>query len=624
MLPSPSLQAAHGQPVVESRHALEALLRLRQVSMHFQPIVSSNGREVFAYEALARGNAAGPLASPLTMFSAAREQGRLVELDSLCRERALEQWSTLGLTERLFINVSPDVLLDGTHSPGLTRRLLRRFGLRPHQVVIELTEQTPGLDSTLMREAVSHYQSMGFAIALDDLGEGYASLKLWSSVQPDFVKIDRHFISGIHADPLKRRFVRSIIDIAHGSGSQVIAEGIEHEAEMECVRQLGADYLQGWLFAPAEADPLGQRAALDRHLRHLSRMLQQRSPPGRSIGSLARAVTPVQQDVTVNEVAQRLHAEQEVMSLAVVDEQQRPVGLIIRHRLLGLLSQRFGPELHARRLIHEVMQSSPLRVEADETLEGVSAKVTGREGSDRDEDFIITRGGRYQGLGRTLDLLRIITELQVASAEEANPLTRLPGNGPIERQLLECVAGEGGGMGEGLGEDLRENSNARSAEWAAIYLDLDHFKPFNDRFGHAQGDRMLLALATVLRDALQEGDFLGHVGGDDFVMTLCMSEPRRALRLTALEQRLAGLQSAFQHAVASLYPADVLAAGGFQGHDRFDTTRFFPLTRLSLVALHGLAGCETTRIAARWSELKSEAKARDSGRVIEACASPVR
>ncbi len=613
MLPSPSLQASHGQPVVESRHALEALLRLRQVSMHFQPIVSSNGREVFAYEALARGSAAGPLASPLTMFSAAREHGRLVELDSLCRERALEQWSTLGLTERLFINVSPDVLLDGAHSPGLTRRLLRRFGLRPHQVVIELTEQTPGLDSALMREAVSHYQSMGFAIALDDLGEGYASLKLWSSVQPDFVKIDRHFISGIHADPLKRRFVRSIIDIAHGSGSQVIAEGIEHEAEMECVRQLGADYLQGWLFAPAEADPLGQRAVLDRHLRQLSRRLQQRPPPGRSIGSLARAVTPVQQDVTVNEVAQRLHAEQEVMSLAVVDEQQRPVGLIIRHRLLGLLSQRFGPELHARRMIHEVMQSSPLRVETDETLERVSAKVTGREGSDRDEDFIITRGGRYQGLGRTLDLLRIITELQVASAQEANPLTRLPGNGPIERQLLECVAGAG----------LGENSNARSAEWAAIYLDLDNFKPFNDRFGHAQGDRMLLALATVLRDALQEGDFLGHVGGDDFVMTLCMTESHRALRLTALEQRLAGLQSAFQHAVASLYPADVLAAGGFQGHDRFGTTRFFPLTRLSLVALHGLAGCEMPRIAARWSELKSEAKARDSGRVIEACASPV-
>ena len=253
--------------------------------------------------------------------------------------------------------------------------------------------------------------------------------------------------------------------------------------------------------------------------------------------------------------------------------------------------------------------------------------MTGREGSDRDEDFIITRGGRYQGLGRTLDLLRIITELQVASAEEANPLTRLPGNGPIERQLLDCVAGAGLGLGEGLGEGLREglreNSSARSAEWAAIYLDLDNFKPFNDRFGHAQGDRMLLALATVLRDALQEGDFLGHVGGDDFVMTLCMTEYHRALRLTALEQRLAGLQSAFQHAVASLYPADVLAAGGFQGHDRFGTTRFFPLTRLSLVALHGLAGCETTRIAARWSELKSEAKARDSGRVIEACASPV-
>lgn len=412
MLPSPHPALAEAS-TPESGQALEALLRLRQLRMHFQPIVAADGREVFAYEALARAAAGCSLRSPMAMFEAARQHRRLAELDGLCRELALEQWAEQGLSERLFLNVSPEVLLDSAHSRGLTRHLLHRHGLHPHQVVIELTEQTPGLDPALMREAVCHYQSMGFAIALDDLGEGYASLKLWSAVQPDFVKIDRHFISGIHQDSLKRRFVRSIIDIAHGSGSQVIAEGIEQEGEMECVSQLGAEYLQGWLFASAEVDPAGQRAGLEQRLRRLSRC-RHAAPLALGAGSLLRQVAPVLQDTCLEEVAERLHAEPELMALAVVDAQQRPVGMIIRHRLLGLLNQRFGPELHGRRAIHEVMQTHSLRVEEDEPLERLSAKLLGRRDIHRDEDFIIMRGGCYRGLGRPLDLLRILAERQLA------------------------------------------------------------------------------------------------------------------------------------------------------------------------------------------------------------------
>ena len=93
------------------------------------------------------------------------------------------------------------------------------------RVIIELTESHPVYDYHQLKEAVTHCRRLGFQIAIDDLGEGFSSLRLWSEVRPDFVKIDMHFIQEIQLDPMKRQFVRSIQEIAQQSGCKVIAEG---------------------------------------------------------------------------------------------------------------------------------------------------------------------------------------------------------------------------------------------------------------------------------------------------------------------------------------------------------------------------------------------------------------
>ena len=84
-------------------------------------------------------------------------------------------------------------MLEPKHQPGRTLQLLQTLGIPPSQVVIELTEQSPTDDFTLLDTALHHYRAMGFSIALDDLGAGYSSLRLWSELRPDYVKIDRHF-----------------------------------------------------------------------------------------------------------------------------------------------------------------------------------------------------------------------------------------------------------------------------------------------------------------------------------------------------------------------------------------------------------------------------------------------
>ena len=206
--------------------SLSAIVREGRIDVHFQPIVAIRSGRVFAYEALSRGPRDTVYAHPLTMFEAARKQSLLAPLEAVCRHRAITAWADQELDELLFINVSPEVLLDPKHRSGETLRLLTRLGIPPHRLVIELTEQSPGIDPDLMAEAVRHYQSMGFTIALDDLGEGYASLRHWSQIRPGFVKLNRHFVSELDRDRVKRRFVRAFLDVAHGMGSRVIAEGV--------------------------------------------------------------------------------------------------------------------------------------------------------------------------------------------------------------------------------------------------------------------------------------------------------------------------------------------------------------------------------------------------------------
>lgn len=117
------------------------------------------------------------------------------------------------------------------------------------------------------------------------------------------------------------------------------------------------------------------------------------------------------------------------------------------------------------------MHRHPLIIEADSSLEEISHLITGRNREHREDDFIITRKGQYAGVGRVVDLLRQMTELKVRHARQANPLTKLPGNGPIHETL-----------------DLWLRSDPLPV---VCYLDLDNFKAFNDTYGFALGDELL-------------------------------------------------------------------------------------------------------------------------------------
>ncbi len=443
--------------VTEQLSALGQILAHGGLHSLFQPIVSLSERRILGYEALTRGPSNSPLHSPITLFAAARQTGLLNELEMACRKSACRRFSELKLDGLLFLNVSPDSLLDARHQPGRTLQLLQTYGIPPSRVVIELTEQSPTDDFNLLDTALHHYRDMGFSIALDDLGAGYSSLRLWSELRPDYVKIDRHFIDGIHQDAVKREFVGSILQMAKASRAQVIAEGIELEEELAVLCEMGVDLLQGYLLCRPQDQPPTDASAL---LPEPGSSPTSLSEEGSDLTALLNEHPSVSINTPTADVLEAFRAQANLNSLAVLDEDRRPVGIVHRHSLSEVLLKPFATELFARKPISRLMSNDFLAVEISQSLQKVSRLLTSRARQRIEEDFVITVDGHYLGLGRVIDVLKLITELKIQQARYANPLTLLPGNVPIQQCLTRLLQ--------------------QSREAVVCYVDIDSFKPFND------------------------------------------------------------------------------------------------------------------------------------------------
>ena len=563
--------------VTEQLSALGQILAHGDLHCLFQPILSLSERRLVGYEALTRGPSNSPLHSPLTLFSTARHAGRLSELDVLCRRKACQRFHDLKLDGKLFLNVSPESLLEASHQPGRTLQTLQALGISPSDVVIELTEQAPIEDFGLLDTALHHYRAMGFCIALDDLGAGYSSLRLWSELRPDYVKIDRHFIDGIHQDGVKREFVGSILKMAHASRAQVIAEGIELPEELAVLSEMGVDLVQGYLIGrPQENPPREARNILP----ELDRTDSLANEEQADLRALLLEQPAVASDTPISVVLEAFHCQANLNSLAVLDEHNQPVGIVHRHALSDALLKPFATDLFARKPISRLMSEDFLAVEQGQSLQQVSRLLTSRARQRIEEDFIITQGGHYLGLGRVIDVLKLITELKIRQARYANPLTLLPGNVPIQ----QC-----------LGRLLQQNREA-----AICYVDIDSFKPFNDLYGYARGDEVLLCLAQCLNDRVDPGtDFVGHIGGDDFMLVFA-SEDWRA--------RLNHLLEDFQGQCRRFYSQEHLQAGCFVSHNRQGARQEFPLLSLSVGVVHLKPSACTNMDAAQLASAASEAK----------------
>ncbi|MDP1536484.1 MAG: EAL domain-containing protein [Burkholderiales bacterium] len=248
---------ARGNARFRELEELTRILETRSVYPVFQPILAFGTGEILAYEGLIRGPETSSMHTPTKLFDAATRAGYLTELNMLCARKVVRQFAKLGLKRQLFLNVTPQTVLEVKDDVQRITRFIRDCGLDIAQVTIELTENQHIVDRSIFRAALMLFRGAGFRVALDDLGEGFSSLRLWSDLQPDFVKIDMHFVQGVSEDSVKYHFLKSMQHIAEGCGSSLVAEGVETAADFCILRDLGINNAQGFLIGRAAKQPSG-------------------------------------------------------------------------------------------------------------------------------------------------------------------------------------------------------------------------------------------------------------------------------------------------------------------------------------------------------------------------------
>ena len=230
------------------RQRIFELVLSRQISSVYEPIVEVETRTVFGYEALARGPEGSELHSPYALFATATEQDLLFQLDCLCRQSGLRGARDLPGGAKLFLNVRPTTIHDPAFRAESISKTLEACGLRPSDMVFEISEQESIGNFDIFREVRDYYRRLGFQIALDDVGAGYASLEAVMEIRPEFIKVDRALCAKIDEDPGRQHLLRALQSLAERIGARIIGEGLDTLEELETLGRIGIHFGQGWLF----------------------------------------------------------------------------------------------------------------------------------------------------------------------------------------------------------------------------------------------------------------------------------------------------------------------------------------------------------------------------------------
>jgi EAL domain-containing protein (putative c-di-GMP-specific phosphodiesterase class I) len=217
----------------------------------YQPIVALVDRSVVAHEALLRGLVDGREVGGGDLFFVAEAAGWLHRLDRIGRESAVTGAAPWLGEHDLYVNVNPASIYRPQVCLASTERAVHDAGIDADRLVVEVVESHLVADRGHLHSVLEHFRSLGWRVALDDVGAGWSSLSLLAAVRPDVVKLDKRLVHELPDDGA-RTVLKAVIDLAHQLGAVVVAEGIETDRLAEEVTGLGADLGQGWLFGRPE------------------------------------------------------------------------------------------------------------------------------------------------------------------------------------------------------------------------------------------------------------------------------------------------------------------------------------------------------------------------------------
>lgn len=536
-----------------------SVLNNKQIMTVFQPIISLRNGSIYGYEALSRGPENTSMQSPNILFECAEKYGKLWELELLCRVTAIETVYNLNTKIRLFLNVNPQVIHDEKFKQGFTKEYLNYYNMDPENIIFEITERGSVNNIPDFIKTVDNYKKQFYKIAIDDAGAGYSGLNMISDIHPHFLKLDMNLIRDVDKDTTKQALIKSLTEFASLTNTQLIAEGIETNGELSKLIDIGVHFGQGFYMQKPNANILPLKddiifAIKDANSKK-NHLLDRRSSD-LFICNISTAQKSLNPKILISQVYELMENDHSLSGLCITDNDYL-VGIITRSDLYRYLSGQYGYNLYAKKTIEKIMSTEFLQVDYHESIETVSKKAMGRNIKHLYDFIAVAQDGRYYGVVTVKDLLEKTLQVEVNNAKHINPLSELPGNVLIEKKLEDCLN--------------------ITAECKVLYFDMNNFKAYNDVYGFENGDRFIKSFAQILKNNIsEEQDFIGHIGGDDFVAIFYGDN------IKELCEKIIG---DFDRTIFEFYSKNDFDKGYITTKNRHGTEEDFPLLSISVVVV---------------------------------------
>ena len=564
----------------------------------YQPIVSLKDKRIWAYEGLTRFTLSGNDISPIKVFNDALDVGLIGELDWTCRAKVISSFPVADAL--LFVNISPSTANCEYFGTGLTDESIKRAGVSKEQVVLEITESGKVFDIETIKKIVLYYKNAGYRLALDDFGLGYNSLGLLFSIVNfiDFVKIPRELVHGISKSNIKLDLVRAMRDICFSNGKYIIVEGLEEMEDLEYIVRIGIDLAQGYLFSrPLETATLTDPPAFRKVVDNMhSLLVGNYGKKGRGDIKKILPVITVHREMEYRDFNYKLHdyLDRDSVLLIKADEE---TFVLDTFQYFGFISDNVMKDLlHYRSFDYVAAQNYPWLKKLEEMCvyqqEFPSIfdlylffENNTCENSNNDT-VLIKENGRVAYYATRATIYKAMSDMLYIDRVSVNPLTGLPGNMAIEERIGNMLKGD--------------------VDFWIAYVDLDHFKAFNDYYGFASGDMMLKRLGSAMEHGLKEHFagkfFLGHIGGDDFLFTI------DDVGREEVEHFAPFFASTLSQSIVTLFNEEDRKQGFFEAMARDGSRRHFPLAAVSMAIASSSGKKSYIDISRTLSCLKKEAK----------------
>jgi diguanylate cyclase (GGDEF)-like protein len=545
---------------------LEKILEGECITPVYQPIVSLTDGQTFGYEALSRISEKELEMDIGQMFKTADKTNKAWELEALCRTSALKNYVHIKDGKKLFLNVNPNIMHDEKFREGFTKtekaeftkNRLNEYGLDFHNIIFEITERVAIMDSEAFMGSIKHYRDQNYGIAIDDVGAGYSGLNTIANVRPNIIKLDIDLVRNIDEDETKQFLCKAMADFCKNAGIILIAEGIETEDELKTLIKLNVDLGQGYFLGIPQqmfSDITPEKIETIKNAHNKKYTEKIRSSIYPIIGHLSKQGYCFSPEEKIESVYETLRFNPAITDFVVI-ENEYVIGFMSRATLVELLGGRYGFSLYAGKSIRELAVTDFLRLNYSMPVDQVSRLAMQRPFEQLYNPIVVEKEGKYSGIVTIKDLLDSSTKVEIDIAMHSNPLTRLPGNLLIEKEILSRICGDN--------------------PYCILYYDLDSFKAYNDAYGFQNGDKMLALVADILKSCAVKNEFIGHIGGDDFI-TICDYHEGENYCKQVLEQ--------FEMKVNALYREEDIKNGFIISKNRHGVTENFSLASLSIAGI---------------------------------------